>query len=174
MSGWIGLTRVKIGGWKGENRVKLMTRVNGYKPKKLQFLANMPILGKYSIFWLFHKIKSAWPYLSDNLAIRFLSLLDSKSDGDFFGWNNLEPGWHFENVWFIFFDILELISRRGSEYIRLRVKRRAFSRNYIITNQSKYRIFQDLWRSFKRSFQNLLDLSRSFLKSILKRSQEFR
>ena len=152
----------------------IMTRVNGDKPKKLQFLANMPILGKYSIFWLFHKIKSAWPYLSDNLAIRFLSLLDSKSDGDFFGWNNLEPGWHFENVWFIFFDILELISRRGSEYIRLRVKRRAFSRNYIITNQSKYRIFQDLWRSFKRSFQNLLDLSRSFLKSILKRSGEFR
>jgi hypothetical protein len=134
-------------GWK--RGVKLgwlliMSRVNGDKPKKLRFLAKIPILGEYSIFWLFHKIKSAWPYLSDNLAIRFLSLLDSKSDGDFFGWNNLEPGWHFENVWFIFFDILELISRRGSEYIRLRVKRGAFSRNNIIMNQSKYRIFQDL------------------------------
>ena len=101
----------------------------------------MPFLGKYSIFWLFHKIKSAWPYLSQNVAIRFLSLLDSRSDGIFFGWNNLEPGWHFENVWFLLFDILELISRRGSESIRLRVKRGAFSRNDIIPNQSEYRIF---------------------------------
>ena len=117
------------------------------------FWQKMPISGKKSIFWLFHKIKSAWPYLSGNVSIRFLSLLDSRSDGIFFGWNNLEPGWHFENVWFIFFDILELISRRGSESIRLRVKRGAFSRNYITSNQSEYRLSQDFLRDDFRNLQ---------------------
>ena len=125
------------------------------------FWQKMPILGKKSIFWLFHKIKSAWPYLSENVSIRFLSLLDSRSDGIFFGWNNLEPGWHFENVWFIFFDILELISRRGSESIRLRVKRGAFSRNYITSSQSEYRFLKifsktifEIFNFTKSSFQN--------------------
>ena len=122
------------------------------------FWQKMPISGKKSIFWLFHKIKSAWPYLSGNVSIRFLSLLDSRSDGIFFGWNNLEPGWHFENVWFIFFDILELISRRGSESIRLRVKRGAFSRNYITSNQREYRFLKIF---FKTIFEIL-----NFIKSI--------
>ena len=125
------------------------------------FWQKMPISVKKSIFWLFHKIKSAWPYLSENVSIRFLSLLDSRSDGIFFGWNNLEPGWHFENVWFIFFDILELISRRGSESIRLRVKRGTFSRNYITSNQSEYRFLKifaktifEIFNFTKSSFQN--------------------
>ena len=125
------------------------------------FWQKMPISGKKSIFWLFHKIKSAWPYLSGNVSIRFLSLLDSRSDGIFFEWNNLEPGWHFENVWFIFFDILELISRRGSESIRLRVKRGAFSRNYITSNQSEYRFLKiffkmifEIFNFTKSIFQN--------------------